>query len=207
MPRTSLVEGVVLRAHDVGEADRFLVVFTKELGRVTARAQGARRLGSKLQCTLPSAHLLLTLKESAAGYIVGQAELRSPMHPPSLSFFAVTSQAIELLLQVLQDDDPQPELYASTLVFLRSCTHEPEQHFLAYGLQLLSHLGLLPDEEGIRQFVELEDDEVHFLRCALCGEAPPLVKNDANLRQLLKLLFAQTLSTGLKSPAVAKAML
>jgi len=42
------VAGIILRRTDYAEADRILVVLTKELGKITAIAKGVRKLKSKL---------------------------------------------------------------------------------------------------------------------------------------------------------------
>ncbi|MGB9620610.1 MAG: DNA repair protein RecO, partial [Armatimonadota bacterium] len=46
--RTCTVNGIVLRRTDLGEKDRILTVFTRELGKLSAVAKGSRRPGSKL---------------------------------------------------------------------------------------------------------------------------------------------------------------
>lgn len=41
-------EGLVLRTRDLGEADKILVIYTREEGKVSAVARGARRARSRL---------------------------------------------------------------------------------------------------------------------------------------------------------------
>ena len=45
--RSFRVDAVVLRHSDWGEADRLLVMFTRELGKVRAIAKGVRKLRSR----------------------------------------------------------------------------------------------------------------------------------------------------------------
>jgi len=45
-------EGIVLGSFNVGESNRFLYIFTKDLGLLGASAQGVRELKSKLQFSL-----------------------------------------------------------------------------------------------------------------------------------------------------------
>lgn len=46
-PRSYTSEGIVLARRDFGEADRILVIFTKNFGRVSLIAKGVRRLKSR----------------------------------------------------------------------------------------------------------------------------------------------------------------
>ncbi|MBU1911666.1 recombination protein O N-terminal domain-containing protein, partial [Patescibacteria group bacterium] len=48
MPHSQTYNSIILKAYDVGEADRFLILFTREKGRMTARARAVRKLKSKL---------------------------------------------------------------------------------------------------------------------------------------------------------------
>ena len=47
-PRTYRVEAVVLRRVDFGEADRVLVLYTRERGKVPVVAKGVRRMSSRM---------------------------------------------------------------------------------------------------------------------------------------------------------------
>ena len=42
-------EGIILSGSNVGEANRYLTIFTKDLGLLRAKAQGIRKLSSKLR--------------------------------------------------------------------------------------------------------------------------------------------------------------
>lgn len=42
------VEGIILKKQDLGEADKVLVVYTKELGKIKAKAKGVKKQTSKL---------------------------------------------------------------------------------------------------------------------------------------------------------------
>lgn len=41
------VQGIILKRHNVGEADRILTVFTKEYGKIRVIAKGVRRISSR----------------------------------------------------------------------------------------------------------------------------------------------------------------
>ena len=68
-------EGVVLRVHKLGEADRIITVLTRRHGRVRAVAKGVRRTRSKFGATVePFSHVDLQLYEGRNLDIVTQAE-------------------------------------------------------------------------------------------------------------------------------------
>ncbi|MCB0996392.1 MAG: DNA repair protein RecO, partial [Acidimicrobiales bacterium] len=67
---------VVLRTHKLGEADRIVVLMTRESGKVRAVAKGVRRTGSKFGSRLePGSYAALQLHEGRGELdIVTQAE-------------------------------------------------------------------------------------------------------------------------------------
>ncbi len=68
-------EGVVLRTHKLGEADRIITLLTRRHGRVRAVAKGVRRTRSKFGATVePFSHVDLQLYEGRSLDIVTQAE-------------------------------------------------------------------------------------------------------------------------------------
>lgn len=45
--RTYTVQGIILKRKNVGEADRILTVFTREMGKMQVKAKGVRKIASK----------------------------------------------------------------------------------------------------------------------------------------------------------------
>ncbi|HBC59309.1 TPA: DNA repair protein RecO, partial [Candidatus Azambacteria bacterium] len=39
--------GVVIKKHDIGEADRFLTIFTRDFGKIETTARGIRKIEAK----------------------------------------------------------------------------------------------------------------------------------------------------------------
>ena len=78
-PRTYRVEAIVLRRVDFGEADRVLVLLTRERGKIPVVAKGVRRMSSRMAGHLELfTQSELMLAKGANLDVVTQAETRNP---------------------------------------------------------------------------------------------------------------------------------
>src|SRR5688572_7772134 len=106
-------EAVVLRQYSLAEADRIVVFFTREFGKMRAVAQGAKRTKSRLGgCLEPLNHINLSfyLKEGADLARIRQCEtIHSYLgkQPTLEQVYAFTYMA-ELVQEVVQDNNPNP---------------------------------------------------------------------------------------------------
>lgn len=177
-------EAIVLKSYDVGEADRFLVLLTRELGRITARAPGVRRLKSRMGGSmLPFQHLTLTCREQGNQRTVTGTLARTARshHRPMKAFF-LEMQMSELLLSLLHDEDTQPEIFDLTLAFL-SLPERANQHILSFSLRLLHLLGVLPEITN-SCFSSLTPTECSFVTRSLRQEWPQCETAPNNLHAL-----------------------
>ena len=145
MAHSRTYEAIMLRTYDVGEADRFCVLLTRERGRLAARARGVRKLTSRIGGgLLPLCRTKVDLHEGGTGFVItGVHSMRSAV-PHTIDEFLQAEQGIELLMQLLEDDDPSPELFDLTEEFLEECTRETPSMLLPFTVRLLFLLGLLP---------------------------------------------------------------
>jgi recombinational DNA repair protein (RecF pathway) len=225
MGRARTYEALVLRTYDVGEADRFCILLTRERGRLAARARGVRKLKSRLGGTLlPMNHAHLELHEGSAGFLITGAQLiRTFEVPKNLNNFMHSQQATELLLALLQDDEPVPEILDATLNLLTLKPNQPNQpnkpnkptkpnqpnkptKLLSYTLHLLSLLGLLPTTTDSNRVQVLNENERAFLEaCASENwmEAPSLEEKEyESMKRFCKQIMDEQTSRALKTDSI-----
>ncbi|MDD5623321.1 MAG: DNA repair protein RecO [Candidatus Peribacteraceae bacterium] len=161
---TRSYDAIVLQAHDVGEADRFLILFTRERGKLAARARGVRKIKSRMGgALLPLHRVTVDLAEHASGFLVTGCQIQAPSPRKNLREFLAAEQAIDLLLSLLHDEEPLPEIFESTCRFLGRTDYE-RHHVLAYTLHLLSLLGVLPGPAADEFYAHFSPDERAFIR-------------------------------------------
>ncbi len=160
-------DALILSGTEYREADRFVRVFTRELGMIAATATGVRHEKSKLRYSLQELSLvsLSTVRGASLWRITNAApqenffqEFRSER--PRLSAAARLSH---LLIRLVPGESPQPELFDLFLEALQSLRTEktaiediPALEQLAV-LRMLRFLGHLPDVPVLRELSESTD--------------------------------------------------
>jgi len=152
MPRIRLqrVDGVVLRRFNYGEADRILVLYTRERGKVRVIAKGLRRPTSRM-----AGHLeLFSRGEILLGQgreldVVSQVQITEPF-AGLRSDLERTAQAFviaELLDAATPDAHPQPELYQTLIESLSAIEQHPRPDVASLQAQihLLARFGFRPE--------------------------------------------------------------
>lgn len=211
MSRSHVLDAIILQTHDVGEADRFCILFTKERGKLAVRARGVRKPGSRLGGTLlPLQRVTAHVREGSAGYLITDATLLSTAQRHTMRSFLQAQQGIELLLLSLHDDEPLPELFDATRFFLERC-HTHEGHaVLPYTLRMLHLLGLLPEGDDIR-FSRCTPSQSLYARCSMHGEwsvLPELsLAEKAFFSGLCAELLSEALSRAPKAGVIAQSMM
>jgi len=159
-------EGVVLRTYKLGEADRIVVLATREHGKVRAVAKGVRKTRSKFGARLePLSHVALQLYEGRNLDVITQVDGIDAFRAirDDLDRYAAAVTVLEVVDQLAMEGEPDPRRFQMLVGVLRTLAENDNPLVVpAFELKVLAHEGL-----------GLEVD-----RCVACGEGDPLVAID-----------------------------
>jgi DNA repair protein RecO (recombination protein O) len=181
--RSFRLEAVVLRHTDWGEADRLLVLYTRQQGKARAIAKGVRKLTSRKAGHLePFTHVSLQLSRGRDLLIVTQVETLHayPRIREDLSLTGSAAYVIELLDRFIPDEEiAVPGLFrllTETLTRL-SAEDDPWLAVRYYEMRLLDFLGFRPrlfECANCGREILAEDQFFSFgaggVICPRCGE-------------------------------------
>jgi DNA repair protein RecO (recombination protein O) len=150
----------VIRARDLGEADKVITLLSREEGKVQAVARGARRPRNRLAgVTQLFTHCNAALFSGRSLHTLSQAEIRDSFRPlrEDLSRLAHATYICELVDEMVPEKQPQEALFHLLLATLHLfCLEQDLDPVLrAFELRLLSFLGFRP----------------RFDSCVACGGA------------------------------------
>jgi DNA repair protein RecO (recombination protein O) len=148
-PRAYKTRGIVLRARNLGEADKIVTLFTTERGKVDAVAKGVRRAKSHLAGRLEFlSEALLGMHRGRNLDIIVSAEVqrehwRGIVEPAA---FAAASVVAEIVDSFCEPDLALPEVYELLIGVIAAMASSPEPTALLprFELRLLAALGLAP---------------------------------------------------------------
>ena len=155
--------GLILREVKYKEADRILTVLTEDMGKITVKARGALRKGSKVgAATQLLVFSELTMFENKGRWSVNEGStieefkgLRS-----DISALALASYFAECVEAMSDEDSPNPmmlQLILNCLFALSNNMYSQEQIKTAFEMRLMCLAGYAPDLSG----------------CAVCGNTEP----------------------------------
>jgi DNA repair protein RecO (recombination protein O) len=158
-------EGIVLRTHKLGEADRIITLLTRRHGRVRAVARGVRKTSSRIGARLePFSHVDIQLYEGRSLDSVTQVESIEALGADLSSDYARWTCGTAMLETAErltpEEREPSVQQYALLVSGLRSLgqgEHDPGLILDAYLLRSLSVAGWSPS----------------FDACARCGASGP----------------------------------
>ena len=199
-------EAIVLKTYDIGEADRFCVLLTKERGKIAARAKGVRKLTSHMGGSLlPLQHIFINVHEGKSGFLVTAIERNTQKQSSKkINEFLSAQQGTELILKMIEDDHPVPKIFDLASKFFGAC--EPSA-LLPFKIRLLSILGVLPSPSEGKLASYIQEDECEYLKtCSDDGwQNPPKlsVQGVKRLNDLCNRIIDQQTSSILRAPEIA----
>jgi DNA repair protein RecO (recombination protein O) len=149
-PHLVRVDAVVLRRHDIGEADRIVTLYTENMGKVRAVAKGIRRTTSRLGGHLELfAHIQVMLARGRNLDTITQvdtidsfANIREDLWRTSLAYYVA-----ELLDRLTEEHEEHRELFRAAVdAFGRIATSDrPNEALHHFELRALDALGFRPE--------------------------------------------------------------
>lgn len=159
-------EGVVLRTYKLGEADRIVVLATREHGKVRAVAKGVRKTKSKFGSRLePLSHVALQLYEGRNLDVITQVEGIDAFRAirDDLDRYGAAMTVLEVVDQLAMEGEADAHRFRMLVGVLRTLAENDNPLVVpAFELKVLAHEGL----------------GLEVGRCVSCGAGDPLVSID-----------------------------
>jgi DNA repair protein RecO (recombination protein O) len=200
--RTTFADGLLLRAVDYAEADRIVTLFTKELGKVSLIAYGARKSRRRFQGALEPFSLLkaeIKLGRRELGQLVqAQISRAFPHIIENLKSIQIAGAALDLIRTATPTRDPSEDLFGAAvdmLELLDKNAQLAEQAFLCFQVHVMKLTGFAPcfDLCGKCRNRARDTQPGHFdpaagfMVCRVCGQAPVYL-SAATRRRLMSAL-------------------
>jgi DNA repair protein RecO (recombination protein O) len=156
-------EALVLRTMKYSESSLIATLFTRDHGKISVLAKGARRktrpFGASVD-VLNHVRAVIYHKSQRELQLLTQCDLveRYPALGEDLACMGVGMTAVELLHLATEHDEPHPEVFELTLNLFRTLQHATQRHhnaLYAYEVRLLGLLGFKP---SLRQCVSCRED-------------------------------------------------
>jgi DNA repair protein RecO (recombination protein O) len=217
-PRVYKAQALVLRRISVGETDRILTLFTREYGKLSAIAKGARRELSRIAAvTEPFTFSRVLLAVGQNLDVLTQGEVREAFQKirADLTRISFASYFTELVEASLEERQPNPDLFDLLLSSLYILEQAPLPDLVArmFELQALRLLGYEPQlTRCVRCSAELHGAGLGFspsrggALCARCADETPgvLPMSGAALEIMRRLMAADPESDQGGSAALAR---
>jgi DNA repair protein RecO (recombination protein O) len=158
---TEKTDAVVIRQADFSETSRVVTFFTRDWGKVSTVAKGARRLKGPFEAALDLltvCRIVFIRKSSTSLDILTEAQLISRFKPHGRNLAGLYGgyYVAELLAGLTEEYDPHPALYDEAVAALDRLAEEEDARLpvLRFELATLREIGQLPALE----------------ECVVCGE-------------------------------------
>ena len=149
---TEKSDALVIRQADFSESSRVVTFFTRDFGKISCLAKGAKRQRNAFDGALDllaECRVVFIHKQSTGLDLLTEAQLLNRFHPipTSLPHLYAGYYVAELLAGLTEDRDPHPMLYDAATRTLSLLSHPISPHvaLFQFELKLLQETGHLPD--------------------------------------------------------------
>lgn len=156
------VEGIVIRATDYGEGNRILSVLTRQAGKLSMMARGAKKVKSRfsgLSQPFTYAEFVIFRGSGHSMGTINSGELLSSHHRlrEDLLLSAYAAYIAEMTQRIVEDGEPMPELFEQLLAAYQALEEGKDAAIIThiYEMNMLAVAGFMP--------------ELHA--CVLCGRS------------------------------------
>jgi len=157
-------QGVVLRQHKLGEADKIITLMTQGSGKIRGVAKGIRRTKSRFGARLePFTHVSVMLyRGSGALDTITQAEIVNQHRHvrEDLGLFAAGETMLEAVDKVAEEHERNVKLFVLLLQGLRTLDAEPAD-------------GVAVSESFLLKLLSVSGFHPSLTACAVCGATQP----------------------------------
>lgn len=157
-------QGVVLRQHKLGEADKIITIMTQGSGKIRGVAKGIRRTKSKFGARLePFTHVsLMVYRGSGALDTITQAEIVNQHRyiREDLGLFAAGETMLEAVDKVAEEHERNVKVFVLLLQGLRALDVKPAD-------------GVAVSESFLLKLLSVSGFHPSLSACAVCGSTQP----------------------------------
>ncbi|QDU82167.1 DNA repair protein RecO [Polystyrenella longa] len=144
-------DAMIIRLADWSESSKVVTFFSRDFGKISAVAKGAKRLKGPFEAAidlLAVCRIVFIRKSSSGLDILTEAQLQQRFKPNGRNLLGLYGgyYVAELLSSFTEEYDPNPELYDIAVRTLSSLSDEPDHKItlLKFELALLRETGHLP---------------------------------------------------------------
>jgi DNA repair protein RecO (recombination protein O) len=168
-------KGIILREVNTGEADKIVTVFSRNQGKLTGSAKGARRPKNKLaagtQFLCYSDFVLFKGKDM---YSISSCDIIEPFYEIRNDIFKLTYTAhmVDLISDVIQENQPSSrvlQLFLNTLHLLSKTDKQPELLIRIFEIRFLTILGYAPYVKDCAECGSCDPESRHYFSFKKCG--------------------------------------
>src|SRR5262245_5308590 len=148
---TQKTDALVIRQTDFSETSKVVTFFTREFGKISAIAKGARRLKGPFEAAIDllSVCRIVFIRKSSGGLdILTEAQLASRFRPAERDLLCLYGgyYVAELLCDLTEDYDPHPILFDEAVKTLQLLAEglQAERGIIRFELIVLREIGQLP---------------------------------------------------------------